>query len=331
MDWTAKNIIDLSGAYWAGCALQAAVSLDVFTALHDGPLQELSLAAHCGCNPRAFAMLMTALAAQGLVKRLPGDTIEAVPTALNLLSRRSDEYLGFIVKHHFAIMPAWSQLADAVRAGTSIASRNSAHTSDDEERESFLMGMFNIARHQAGAVAEALDLTGRKRLLDVGGGPGTYAIYFCQQNPWLKASIFDLPTTEPFARKTIKQYGLEDRICFTAGDFDRDTLPPGQDVAWLSQVLHQETPAGAAKLVKRAARCVNPGGLVCIQEFMLDDDLTGPEHAALFSLNMLVQTSGGQAYTRGQIADMLRGAGAKTVRELDIALPQSCRILIGEF
>jgi SAM-dependent methyltransferase len=211
-----------------------------------------------------------------------------------------------------------------------VASRNSAHTLNEEEREAFLMGMFNIARGQADAVAGALDLSGRKRLIDVGGGPGTYAIYFCRQNPELRATIFDLPTTEPFARKTVSHYGLAERICFVAGDFDKDSLPPGQDVAWLSQVLHQASPDVAAKLIKNAARCLNPGGLLCIQEFVLDDDRSGPEHAALFSLNMLVQTAGGQAYAYSHIVDMLRAAGARSVRALDVALPQSCRILVGQ-
>lgn len=326
-EWTAGDVFALSGAYWAGCALQTAVELDIFSSLADGPRPEDQLAAEHGCNPRAFGMLVTALVALGFLERGEAGLL-APPSALALLSRNSPEYLGFIVRHHAHIMPAWTRLAEAVRSGLSMAERSASHTPDAGEREDFLMGMFNIARLQAERIAAALDFSGRRRLLDVGGGPGTYALYFCRANPGLSATIFDLPSTEPFARRTIAGFGMEGRVDFAGGDFERDTLPPGQDVAWLSQVLHGESPEQAAALVARAARTLNPGGLLCVQEFTLDDDRKGPEHAALFSLNMLVQTAGGQAYTASEITAMLTAAGAATVRVPEIDLPNSCRVFI---
>lgn len=327
-EWTASDIFRISGAYWAGCAVQAGVQLDLFTALHDGPKQAADLAGELGCNVRAFGMLATALTAMGLLER-EGDALSVPAEVLALLSRKSPDYVGFIVKHHAHIMPAWTRLTRAVLTGNSTAERSTRFTPEPEEREDFLMGMFNIARLQADRIAEALDLEGRGRLIDVGGGPGTYAIYFCKRNPKLKATIFDLPTTEPFARKTISKYNLEGQVNFVAGNFINDELPKGYDAAWLSQVLHGEIPANAAALIKNAAGCLNPGGLLCVQDFVLDDDGRGPEHAALFSLNMLVQTPGGQAYTAREIRDMLEAAGAVSVRELDIELPQNCRVFIG--
>jgi SAM-dependent methyltransferase len=190
--------------------------------------------------------------------------------------------------------------------------------------------MFNIARLQAEKIAQALDLSGKNTLIDVGGGPGTYAVYFCKKNPGLKATIFDLPTTAPFAKKIIAEYGLENRIGFASGDFLAGPLPKGQDVAWLSQVLHGETPSDAARLLKNAAACLDRGGLLCVQEFALKDDRTGPAHAALFSLNMLVRTEGGQAYTEGEIARMMISAGALDVHALEVDLPSDCRVLVGQ-
>ena len=327
-EWTSQDILRLSGSYWATCSLQAAVVLDLFTALHDGAKEEDALAAELACDARAFAMLSGSLSAQGFIER-DGGMVTAPPSALRFLSAKSPDYLGFIIKHHAKIMPAWTKLDQAVRSGKSTAESRSIDSDDPAAREAFLMGMFNIARLQADKIADVLDLSGRNRLIDVVGGPGTYAIYFCLKNKELKATVLDFASTRPFAEKTIERFGLSGRVDFQEGDFTR-AIPKGYDVAWLSQVLHGESPEDAAAVVKKAAKSLNPGGLLCIQEFLLDDDRSGPLHASLFSLNMLVQTPGGQAYSGKELADMLRQAGADSVRKLDIDLPQNCGIVVGE-
>ncbi|MDR3088210.1 MAG: methyltransferase domain-containing protein [Desulfobulbaceae bacterium] len=327
-NWNAGKLLELSGAYWAGCAVQAAVRLDVFTALEQGARDENELAAALSCDRRGFSMLITALAALGLLTRREAGKVSAPANILALLSKNSPDYLGFIIQHHAHLMPSWAKLAEAVREGRPTR-ESSSHTDSDAEREAFLFGMFNIARLQAETVAQALDLSERRTLIDIGGGPGTYAVYFCKKNPNLQATIFDLPTTEPFAKKIVAQYGLSERIDFASGNFLAGALPKGQDVAWLSQVLHGETPADAEKLLRNAAACLNPGGLLCVQEFVLDDDRVGPTHAALFALNMLVGTEGGQTYTTSELAGMMAEAGATEVNRLDASLPQSCCVLVG--
>ena len=62
----------------------------------------------------------------------------------------------------------------------------------------------------------------RTRLLDLGGGPGTYAIHFCMHNPGLTAVVYDLATTQPFAEKIIKRFGMEDRVEFVHRDYPGD-------------------------------------------------------------------------------------------------------------
>lgn len=326
--WTEREIIKLSGAYWAGCALQTAVVLDLFTFLAEGVETAEELAKRAKCDERALSMLLTSLESLGFLERNE-NRVKTSPQILDLLSANSPNYLGFIIKHHAHIMPGWSMLAQAVQTGKATAEERSSARENVVEREAFLMGMFNIARLQAETIAGAMDFSKCKSLLDLGGGPGTYAIYFCLKNKNLKASIFDLPSTERVALKTIDRFGLKDRVNFMAGDFLQDALPQNQDAAWLSHILHGETPEDAARLVKKAAAVLNPGGLLCIQEFMLENDRKGPEHAALFSLNMLVQTPGGQAYTISELEEMMKAAGAGDIALVDVQLPQSCRILAG--
>jgi len=331
--WTAGEMLQLSSAYWAPCTLQASLVLDIFTILDDmlsaGRTATVSAVAEAtGSDERALEMLASALTALDFLER-DGNTLLLPEHSRTYLSQRSPDYIGYIIKHHVHLTPYWARLAEAIKSGHPVKG-STIHTEDQDERESFLMGMFNVAEHQAERIAAALDLSGRSRLLDLGGGPGTYAVYFCRANPQLKATIFDRPTSETFAMNVVRRFGLEDRIRFAGGDFLRDPLPGDCDVAWLSQVLHGENPDDAAKLVRRAGEALRPRGLLAIQEFVLHDDHSGPVHPALFGLNMLIGTEGGQAYTRHDIETMLRSAGAESVRRLDVELPMGCGILIGQ-
>ncbi|MDR1242869.1 MAG: methyltransferase domain-containing protein [Deltaproteobacteria bacterium] len=335
-EWTIADILGISGSYWAGCALQAGIALDLFTAVEKGKgnaqdkrLSVRDLALSLACDERALGMLATALIALGFLEGNTDD-VTLPEHSWAYLSRTSERYVGFIIKHHAHIMPGWVRLAEAVQSGRRQREISSSDTDDAEERENFLMGMFNIAVNQAEMVASALDLSGRKRLLDIGGGPGTYAVFFCKANPGMRATVFDRPTSKSFAGNVARRFGLHEFIDFAGGDFIADALPAGYDVAWLSHVLHGETPADAAKLVAKAAKTLNPGGLLAIQEFVLDDKRNGPVHPALFSLNMLVGTSGGQAYTGAEISDMLQKAGAERIKRLEIDLPMGCGILAGQ-
>lgn len=334
-NWTAPELLALSSSYWPACALQAAISLDVFTTIEnmadDGQsVGAFSLADKLGCDRRAFSMLVTALLS---LEFLDGDLDALIlpKSAKAYLSRNSEQYVGFIIKHHSHIMPAWTRLAEAVATGTRKRDNSSSDTEDEAEREAFLMGMFNVAMSQAEKVAKTLNLKGRNRLLDLGGGPGTYAVFFCRENPGLCATIFDRPTSEKFARGVVKRFGLDEQVGFIGGDFLEDDLPKGYDAIWISQILHGENPEDATKLVVKAGKSLNPGGMIILQEFAVDNDRRGPKHPALFGLNMLVGTSGGQAYTWYEMEAMLREAGAISVSRLDMELPMGCGILIGQF
>lgn len=331
--WTGGEILELSSGHWKTFALQTAVVLDLFTLLEgmekSGQALTVPALAHAArCDERALDMLVTALTSLGFLER-DGSTLSLPGHSRQFLSRNSPGYVGFIILHHAHITPAWARLDESVRTGGPTRELSSSHTEDEAEREAFLLGMFNVAMHQAETIAAALNLSAATHLLDLGGGPGTYAVFFCKANPGLCATIYDRPTTEHFAMNIVRRFGLEERIDFAGGNFLQDPLPQGVDAVWISQILHGESPQDAATLVRKAAQCLKPGGILAIQDFMLDDDRSGPLHPALFSLNMLVGTGGGQSYTWSEVTAMMRDAGAVSVSRLDIALPMNCGILVG--
>lgn len=326
-NWTPAELLELSGSYWSTCALHAAVKLDIFTFVAGAPMAADELALELGCDSRGLGMLLNAMSALGLLEK-QGEGFIATPFAAKFLSRDSHEYLGHIIMHHHHLVSGWSNLDQAVKSGKPVRERVS-HEDVESSRESFLMGMFNLANLLAPKIVPQIDLSGRRRLLDVGGGPGTYAIYFAKQNPWLDTVVCDLPTTRSFAERTVAHFDLSDRVGFIAVDFEKDDLPKGFDVAWLSHVLHGIGPKTCARVLKNAVTALEPGGLILIQEFILDDTRDSPAFPALFSLNMLLGTPEGQSYSQGELIQMLRDAGATDVRRLAIELPNGAGIIAG--
>ena len=323
--WTPPQLLELSGGYWSTCALHAGVKLGVFTPLSGAPLSAPDLASRINCDSRGLAMLLNALAAMELLDK-QGESYVATPFAAEFLCRTSPGYLGHIIMHHHHLMSGWANLDKAVQSGAPLRERAS-HEDVESSRESFLMGMFNLAMQLAPKIVPHIDLAGRRRLLDLGGGPGTYAIHFCRQNPELSAVICDLPSTRGFAEQTVERFGLSGRISFVARDFESEELPAGFDVAWLSHILHGVGPKACAGILKKAVAALEPGATILIQEFILDDSKDAPLFPALFSLNMLLGTPEGQAYSEGELFDMLVAAGATEVRRLPLELPNGSGVI----
>ena len=191
------------------------------------------------------------------------------------------------------------------------------------------MGMVNMADLQARECVPQLPVQGRSRLLDLGGGPGGFTVQFCQHYPEMQATLFDLPTTKPLAEKYIANHNLQNRINFVGGNFMKDALPSGFDIAWLSQILHGQNPEDAATLVAKAAGCLDHGGLLLVHEFVIHDDFRDSVFPALFGVNMLVNTVDGQSYTENELMDMLNNAGLTEIRRLDLNLPKGRAVLAG--
>lgn len=324
--WNPGKLLELSGYYWKTCALHAAVKLDVFSVLNQAALSAAEVAEHCECSGEGMRRLLSALAAMGLVSKT-GESYTNTLSASTFLSRHSEHYIGFMIMHHHQLVPSWYDLDQAVKTGQPI--RQGASRSDEEWRESFLMGMFNLAMNLAPRVVPLIDFRNRSHLLDLGGGPGTYAVHFCQANPKLKATVFDLPTTRPFAEKIFARFNMAERIAFMAGNFLDDDIGHGYDVAWLSHIIHGEGPADSQRLIDKTAKALKPGGMIVIHEFILDDDMAGPLFPALFSLNMLLGTAGGQAYSEAQLAEMLSKAGVRDIKRITFDSPNDSSLILG--
>ncbi|MBU0481136.1 MAG: methyltransferase domain-containing protein [Proteobacteria bacterium] len=305
------KLFGLASSYWQPCALHAGVKLGIFSSVARNKSTTGEIAADLGTSPRGTEALLNALTAMDLLIKKDGRFTNA-PLAAAFLVKEKPGYVGHIIMHHHHLVDGWAQLDVAVKTGEPVETRDHG---EEKERESFQLGMLNLALAIAPAISKEINLQGRKHLLDLGGGPGTHAIHFCLENPQLRATIFDRETTRPFALETARRFGVEKRIDFSAGDFNRDPVPGRYDVAWLSQIIHSNAPETCRKLIRKTAAALKPGGLLLIHDFFLNDDYAGPLFPALFSLNMLINNDG-RSYSAAEVSEMMEESGLTDIKRL---------------
>lgn len=324
--WHPGTLLELSGSYWKTCALHAAVKLDIFSVIGSDQLSSQDVAEALDASEDGMSRLLNSLAAMELLAKADGRYTNIGPVG-EFLRKDSPRYIGHIIQHHHYLMESWARLDQSVLSGKPV--REQASSSDAAHLESFLMGMFNIAMAVAPKIVPILNLSGRRHLLDLGGGPGTYAIHFCRHNPQLSATVIDLPSTRPFAEKTIARFEMTDRIGFRDGNYLEDELTGNFDAAWLSHILHSEGPEECRSIIRNVVDVLEPGGLLAIHEFILDDARDGPLFPALFSLNMLLGTNSGQSYAESELVDMLKDAGVIQIERIPVDTPNDSAILVG--
>lgn len=322
--WNPQSLLSLSNSYWQSSVLHAAVKLDLFSVLDPQELRADELADKIGADRDGLERLLTALVAMDLLKK-DSETFSCTRSAAVFLSRQSPLYLGNIIQHHRQLMESWAHLDKAVMTGQPV---RLPYAGDDPEwRRNFLMGMYDLAMLLAPKVVAQIDMSGRRRLLDMGGGPGTWAVQFCKKNPDLHATVYDLPPSRCFAEETIARFGLQERVSFVSGDFLQETLSGLYDVVWLSHILHGEGPGEVRNILKSIASVLEPGGVLMIHEFVLDDQGNGPLFPALFSLNMLLGTQAGRSYSKRQLFELLQESGFKGTQVVDLGLPEGSSVI----
>lgn len=319
-NWTAPELLETTGSYWQGCTIMAGVNLDVFNLLDIESANTVTLAERTGADPRALGMLLRALAALGLLEQKEGK-YACSPSAKQLLVANSPDYMGNIISHQHHLVNSWAQLDQAVKSGN--PQRQQSSFSEDEWRDSFLLGMQNLANLIAPQLIPQIDIGDRNNMLDLGGGPGTWSIHFCRHNPTLNSTVFDLPGSRKLASKAINDANMDSRINFIAGDFNKDDFSETYDLIWMSHILHAEGEANCRALIIKAAAALKTDGLLIIHEFILDDHGSGPVYPALFALNMLLGTDDGATYTETELRQMLAAAGLGQTERL--ALPPQSR------
>ncbi len=326
------QIMSMTRGFQVAKMLMVAVDLGLFDFLVE-PQNAAATAAWLKADPRATGIFLNGLAGLGLVEK-HGDKFSNCELASRYLVRGSENYRGAIVKHiEHTWERGWEDLKETVLAGHPPAAETEKWVDgrperDEAEVRAFIWGMHAIARDLAPLVAAKLDLKAVRHLLDLGGGPATYAITFAQANPELKATVFDLPMPIEIARENIANNGLTDRVNTLAGNFLKDDIGTGYDFIWISQILHSHDEAQCKQIIAKAVAALNPGGTLAIQDFYLNADGASPPGATMFGVHMLAVTPRGRAYMHTEVAEWMQAAGLAAPKFMQSGMDAS--MLVGK-
>ncbi|MCS7187413.1 MAG: methyltransferase [Armatimonadota bacterium] len=301
----ALELLETCWQFRAVRVLMAGHQLRVFEALRT-PQSVQQVAQKCSIDPKMTERLLIACCSLGIVQR-EGNEFSLTNLGQNLLLPESPRFIGGILGHYENLWWFWTGLTEVVKTGRRDAAPSPPKEFEERWHEFWIWAMHGIASNGVGQwIAENLDLRDRSLLLDVGGGPGTYSVILCQKFPNLKAVIWDLPRTLAIAEEVVKKFGMEERITLQSGDWNKDEFGSGYDCLLMSNILHGHESQASMKLAK-AFRALEPGGLLIVHDFLLNDEKTGPLPAALFNLMV-------GAYSVREMLTVIEDAGFHDVR-----------------
>jgi len=310
-DWQEDTILELVRQFQPACLLAAAVDLDLFSHLGSEPIEITLLATALNADLRGLRILLDALVALEIVTKQ--DNHYGITGSIqSILSKDSDTSVLAGVQHLANCLRSWSQLSHTVKTGQ-VFERAPSVRGAQGDTESFIGAMQIFTRHEIGPTLERLKDLRFAHLLDIGGASGNWTVGFLSDNPLARATLFDLPQVIPLAQNHLAQCQMTDRVQLVPGDYNTDALPAGSDLAWLSAITHQNSRAQNRALFAKIHTALLPGGSLLIRDIVIDCSRTKPMAGALFAVNMLACTPGGNTYTLKEYEEDLRQAGFSLV------------------
>lgn len=334
----ARGLFDLCAGFVYSQVLLAGVRTGLFDCLAGGPQPVDALAPRLGLPVAGAHRLLVAAAALRLVERRGRDGAERELFGLGPLGAAlvGSPGLAALVEHHALL---YRDLADPLAllrgaAGDTAlggywpyagAAVPAALEPDQVAAYSALM-----SASQPMVTAEILDAYGlgrHRRLLDVGGGEGRFAIAAAARAPALSVTLFDLPAVAARATAAFADAGLGGRAVALGGDFHRDPLPAGADLITLVRILHDHDDERVLGLLRAARRALAPGGTLLIAEPLAGTPGAAPMGEAYFGFYLLAM---GRGRPRGleELGDLLGAAGFGPPRLLASRYPLVARILV---
>lgn len=301
--------------------LLSAFELEIFTVLEDGVISSKDVALKLSTNEKATDRLLNALCAMELVDKNNG-LFSNSETASSFLVKGKKDYMGGL-GHIAHLFQTWSRLTDVVKDKDGLIRKKNISDRHNDWIIPFIEAMHGRAVMSAPLIVKQIDLDVVKKVLDVGGGSGAFAMSFVRQRDDISATVFDLPSVIPLTKKYVENEGLTERISFSEGDYTVNEFEKGFDLLFLSAIIHSNSPKVNQQLVNKCFRALNPGGKIVIVDFIMDENRVTPPFGAFFALNMLVGTEEGDTFTEKEVREWMTNAGFADIQRFENPGPTS--------
>ena len=300
--------------------IEAAVRHGIFDLLDKRPLTAAQVAAKSGASQRGVNAILDVLVSFHLLQR-KGNRFALTPESATFLVSTKPAYYGMFFRHASGqLIPGWLQLTEIVRSGRPAAKVN-ARKEGAEFFAKFVESLFPLSFPAASALGHHLGFpkaSAPVSVLDIGAGSGVWGIALAKQSPQVRVHAVDWPQVLKVTRRVAQKHGVAKRLSTAPGDFFEADFGKGHRLATIGHILHSEGRDRSRRLLKKVFDALAPGGTVAIQEFVPNDDRTGPPNALIFAVNMLVNTEAGDTFTFAEMSQWLRKAGFKNPRLLDV-------------
>jgi len=299
--------------------LVAGVELDIFTHIHNGKQTAKEIARAADANPRATERLLNALVGMDYLEQKKGN-YSLAPVTEAFLVKGKETYMGGMVNETKMTWMQWANLTEAIKSGRPFKAVDT-ETDGKEFFPKLVEAIFPMSygnSRNAVAMLPAKTLKRIKTILDVAAGSAAWSLAFAQAIPDARVTVVDYPEVTPVARRFTEAFGVADRYDYLEGnlreiDFGRNRY----DLIILGHIIHSEGEKWGKKLIKKAYRALNDGGLLLIADMIPNDTRTGPPLPLLFGLNMLVHTENGDVFTMREYREWLKATGFKKVSTLE--------------
>jgi SAM-dependent methyltransferase len=305
-------VFEMLLAHQRTAALKAAIDLDVFRAVGEGPGDVGSIARHCSASERGIRILCDFLTVYGTLLKEDG-RYRHTPTSAAFLDPRSPASLASIAQFlgNPAMRDPFDHLAEIVRTGRTVLPGEGNVEPENPIWVQFAETMAPMMGPMAAPLG-ALVLEGHAgpmHVLDIAAGHGLFGIEIAKQNPLSRVTGLDWAPVLRVALDNARKAGLQDRYDMLAGNaFEVDFGGP-YDAVLLTNFLHHYDQPTCVGLLQKVHAALRPAGRAAALEFVPNEDRVSPPIPAAFSMTMLASTAAGDAYTLSELTAMYNEAG----------------------